>query len=60
MTVATTQTNRETLPVIELGEEGYRNLAKAIQNAKPFEESLAQHKIEYWKFLQEHNIEVKE
>ena len=60
LSVSEREINREFLPVIELSEDGYRNLAFAIQNAKPFEESFAQHKSEYGKFLQEHDIEVRE
>lgn len=46
-------------PVYELTEEGYRNLAKAMNNPEHFEKVLENHMNEYHKFMKENNIKVK-
>ncbi len=48
------------IPVLELSAEGYRNLAKALEDTERFAKAYEKHLERHEKFLAEHNIKVKE
>lgn len=60
LSVSERDVNLDQFPVLELSEEGYRNLALAINNAESSEAVLQQHKQDYERFVKEHNIEVRQ
>lgn len=60
LSVSEREIKAEPLPILELSEEGYRNLACAINDSRHFEACLEKHRQTYKKFVREHNIEVRE